>query len=147
MNKIILTRTTIITTFIIASALSSCKHFILRSGGFQGPGENDISAPIKFLSRDLVISTEEKIKQMVTTASLSVNESHDFYKTTELAAVPVFKNRELTNLALTVSYSTVNRTSWSNVSKAQTWIICKPQFIRVRPEGIDHEKDIIETLF
>lgn len=148
MNKIILATTTLITAFIIASTLSSCKHLSLRSDSGQGPVENNISAPVKFLSIGLVLSTGKKIKQLLTAAALiSTEENNDEDETIEPATIPLFNTRQSKKVSLTVSYSTVNRNSQSNVLKTQSWIICKPQFIRVRPEGVDHEKDIIGTLF
>ena len=148
MSKIILTKTTLITAFIIVSLFSSCKHFIVRSGGFEAPDETGLNAPVKFLSSGLVSSTEEKIKQMVTAVTLSSaadNVGRD--NASELLVLPALRDRELNAAVLTVSYSEANTSARTNVSKAETWIICKPQFIRVRPEGVDREKNIVETLF
>lgn len=129
--------------------LSSCKNIIVRAGGFGALNTNDISdideaTPKTWSVSALSLTTKADEKNVMAGRDtnkdiLTEKDVHFAVWVGQSALVPA-ENR-LQN------YGELNLNRRKPRLSGQAWIICKPQFTRVRSEGFFKEKTHIETLF
>ncbi|MEO6000345.1 MAG: hypothetical protein ABIN89_26145 [Chitinophagaceae bacterium] len=148
MKRFFLTKTFFILTTMLG--LSSCKDFIVGFGGLNSMNAYYYKASELFSKKGNPSNAGSYLKGEITVLTdglLVINYDKCNEKET-LFIIPVDKSSStLQKESSIINYEEINKYKTRHVLKVRPpWVICKPQFSRVRSEGYFRERNPSETL-